>query len=89
MVCSTGLSESFIRHYATQQVPWGPVGYITYKRSYARMIQELGRTEEWFETCARTCNGLVEIGGLFSQKELESLYDSMFNLKGFPSGRAI
>jgi adenosylcobalamin-dependent ribonucleoside-triphosphate reductase len=35
------------------------------------------------------CNGLVEIGGLFSQKELESLYDSMFYLKGFPSGRAI
>jgi hypothetical protein len=53
------------------------------------MIQELGRTEEWFETCARVCNGLVEIGGLFAQAELESLYDSMFNLKGFPSGRAI
>lgn len=86
---STGLSESFIREYAQKQVPWGPVGYITYKRTYARMIQELGRTEEWFETCARVCNGLVEIGGLFSQQELETLYDSMFYLKGFPSGRAI
>ena len=89
MGTSTGLSESFIRHYATKQVPWGPLGYVTYKRTYARMIQELGRTEEWFETCARGCNGLVDIGGLFSQKELETLYDSMFYLKGFPSGRAI
>ncbi len=89
MIYSTGLSKSFIREYAQHQVPWGPIGYVIYKRTYARMIQELGRTEEWFETCARTCNGLVEIGGLFSQKELESLYDSMFYLKGFPSGRAI
>ena len=89
MVSTTGLSESFIRHYSTQQVPWGPVGYITYKRTYARMIQELGRTEEWFETCARVCHGLIDIGGLFSVQELENLYDSMFNLKGFPSGRSI
>ncbi len=89
MISSTGLSDSMIREYATRQVPWGPVGYITYKRTYARFQQELGRTEEWHETCGRVCNGLVDIGGLFSQKELESLYDSMFYLKGFPSGRAI
>ena len=89
MVSATGLSKSFVRHYETQQVPWGPVGYITYKRTYARMIQGLGRTEEWHETCARVCNGIVEIGGLFTTQELENLFDSMFNLKGFPSGRAI
>ncbi len=89
MISSKGVSESLVKHYASQQVPWGPVGYITYKRTYARFIQELGRTEEWHETCARVCNGLVDIGGLFHQKELESLYDSMFYLKGFPSGRAI
>lgn len=89
MPSSTGLSESFIRHYASQQAPWGPVGYITYKRTYSRFIQDHGRTEEWHETCARVANGIVEIGGLFSQKELESLYDNMFNLRGFPSGRAI
>jgi len=89
MASSTGLSESFVREYAQRQVPWGPVGYITYKRTYARFNPDLGRTEEWFETCRRVCNGLVEIGGLFAQRELESLYDSMFYLKGFPSGRAI
>jgi len=89
MITSKGLSESLIQDYSTRQVPWGPVGYITYKRTYARFIPDKGRTEEWHETCERVCNGLVEIGGLFSQKELESLYNSMFYLKGFPSGRAI
>jgi adenosylcobalamin-dependent ribonucleoside-triphosphate reductase len=31
----------------------------------------------------------VEIGGLFTSKELEDLYDIMFNLKGLVSGRAL
>lgn len=53
------------------------------------MIPELGRTEEWGETCARGCNGLVEIGGLFTEPELERLYDTMFNLRGLISGRAL
>ena len=86
---STGLSEAMIRDYATRQVPWGPVGYITFKRTYSRLISELGRTEEWHETCARACNGLIEIGALYTQKEIEQLYDFMFHLKGFPSGRAL
>jgi hypothetical protein len=32
---------------------------------------------------------LIEIGALYTQKEIEQLYDFMFNLKGFPSGRAL
>ena len=67
----------------------GPVGYLTYKRTYSRMITDLGRTEEWYETCARACNGLVEIGGLFGERELEDLYSTMFNLRGLVSGRAL
>lgn len=89
MSYSTGLAESYIRHHADKVVPWGPVGYITYKRTYSRLIPDQGRTEEWFETCARACNGLVEIGGLFTQFELESLYSDMFNLRGLVSGRAL
>jgi adenosylcobalamin-dependent ribonucleoside-triphosphate reductase len=34
-------------------------------------------------------NGLVEIGGLFTDQELERLYDLMFNLRGLASGRAL
>ena len=79
---STGLTNSFLRAYADKPVPWGPVGYCVYKRTYSRLIPDFGRTEQWHETCARACNGLVEIGGLFTQAELETLYDKMFHLKG-------
>ncbi len=89
MKYSTGLPTEFLRQYDDMSPPWGPVGYVTYKRTYARMIAELGRTEEWHETCTRVCNGIVEIGGLFKEHELTSLYDNMFHLKGLPSGRAI
>ena len=40
------LSEVFIDQYRDEEVPWGPVGYITYKRTYARRLDErrgLGR----------------------------------------------
>jgi len=86
---STGLDESFVKSYADAHVPWGPVGYITFKRTYSRLIPELGHTEEWYETLARVCNGLVEIGGLFKSKELEQLYTAMFHLTGLVSGRSL
>lgn len=86
---SVGIPGSMIKAYADRIVPWGEVGYVTYKRTYARRIENQGRTEEWHETCARACNGLVELGGLFTEGELELLYDHMFNLRGVPSGRAL
>lgn len=53
------------------------------------MIPELGRAEEWNETCARVCRGLIELGGKFTETELEYLYDTLFNLRGSVSGRAL
>jgi ribonucleotide reductase alpha subunit len=52
-------------------------------------MTEEGRTEEWHETCARVCRGLIELEGKFTQDELEYLYDTMFNLRGTVSGRAL
>jgi ribonucleotide reductase alpha subunit len=85
---SKGLSQSFLRQYKEREVPWGQLGYVTYKRTYARMTEK-GKLEEWHETCARVCRGLLEIGGVFTSRELELLYDSMFNLYGTVSGRAL
>jgi ribonucleoside-triphosphate reductase len=86
---ATGLTKPFLKKYEELTPPWGEVGYVTYKRTYARKIEELGRTEEWNETCERVCRGLVDIGGAFTQAELESLYDHLFNLRGSTSGRAL
>lgn len=88
MKLSKGLSQTFLRRYVDKPVPWGPLGYVTYKRTYARLTPE-GRLEEWNETCARVCRGLLEIGGAFTTRDLELLYDSMFNLYGTVSGRAL
>jgi ribonucleotide reductase alpha subunit len=52
-------------------------------------MMDEGRTEEWYETCARVCRGLIELEGKFKEEELEYLYDTMFNLRGTVSGRAL
>ena len=82
------LSAEFIDSYRDLTPPWGPMGYVIYKRTYARRRED-GRLEEWFETCERVCNGLVEIGAQFSENDLEYLFDTMFHLRGTVSGRAL
>lgn len=86
---TTKLSDTFVERYRHAEVPWGPLGYITYKRTYARKVEDEGRTEEWFKTLERCCNGLLEIGGIFTQEEIEQLYDMTFHLKCNLSGRGL
>lgn len=85
---SKGLSEAFIKSYKDQIPPWGPMGYFIYKRTYARMM-DTGYSEEWYQTCARVCNGLIDLNGRFTNDEIEYLYDVIFNLKGCVAGRAL
>jgi adenosylcobalamin-dependent ribonucleoside-triphosphate reductase len=83
------IDEDFVRKYRFKNPPWGSVGFITYKRTYARRIEGEGRTEEWWETIRRCCNGILSIGGKFTKEEIENLYDKVFNLKCSFSGRAL
>ena len=61
------LSESFIDNYRDKEVPWGPLGYITFKRTYSRRIDESEEgtastsTEEWHQTCRRVIEGMFDI----------------------------
>ena len=82
----TKLSKEFINLYRDRLPPWGPIGYITYKRTYARQLEN--RTEEWHETLERVCNAFLKFSN-FTLTEMERLYDYMFNLKGIVSGRAL
>lgn len=72
------MKESFLQQYKTKRVPWGPIGYIVYKLTYSR-------NEEWWQTCNRVCDALHDLG----HDESELLYDTLFNLRGFVSGRAL
>jgi ribonucleotide reductase alpha subunit len=82
------LSKEFVKNYADKAPPWGPVGYITYKRTYARRKDD-GKSEEWYETIERCINGALKIGVGFTQDEAERLYDHIFNLRCSLSGRAL
>lgn len=68
------LDEEFIADYVNQTPKWGPVGYITYKRTYSRSLEtisdrhaELGRkyglttSEEWWLTVCRVVEGTYQI----------------------------
>lgn len=93
------LSDEFLAKYKNRQPNWGPLGWLTFKRTYARpILDENGkrvRLEEWWETCARVINGdlqrMLKAGDPRPVEELiaeaEEMYDAMFNLAWLPSGR--
>ena len=99
------LSEVFIDQYRDKEVPWGPLGYITYKRTYARKLDEfepgVSGTEEWYQTCRRVIEGMFTIQkkhvaslGLEwfdtkAQRTAKEAYDRLFNLKWTPPGRGL
>ena len=99
------LSESFIEPYKTQEVPWGPLGYVTFKRTYSRRLSEFDPeqegTEEWWQTCRRVIEGMFDIQkehvvrlGLEwndqkAQRTAKDAYDRLFNLKWTPPGRGL
>ena len=88
MQYATKLNDKFVQSYRDRVPPWGPVGYVTYKRTYSRET-ETGFKEEWWQTVARCCQGILDIGGLLSFAEIHDLYDKIFNLKCCFSGRAL
>jgi len=85
------ISDDFVGQYASKQAPWGfgGLGEIVYLRTYSRSIEHLGRNEMWPETIQRVINGAIEIGVPYTQKEAETLFDHMFNLRCSYSGRAL
>ena len=85
------ISDDFVAQYASKQAPWGfgGLGEIVYLRTYSRPIDFMGRNEMWPETIQRVINGAIEIGVPYTQKEAETLFDHMFNLRCSYSGRAL
>ncbi len=90
------INDDHANNYADKMPPWGfnGLGYVTYKRTYARPFFDLGsdeimRTEEWHETVQRVVNGAQDIGAALSEDEAARLYDYIFNLKGCVAGRML
>lgn len=96
------LSEKFISQFSDKQVPWGPLGYVTYKRTYARPLDDgSGLSEEWYQTCRRVIEGMftiqkrwvyslgLEWNDTKAQRTAKETYDRMFYLKWTPAGRGL
>jgi len=95
------LDESFVEEYKGKQPEWGPLGYITYKRTYARFIEKEDRKEEFWETLKRVVEGCFSIQkehcvklGLpwieeKAQKSAQIMYEKMWNFKFIAPGRGL
>ena len=73
--------------YRPEDIPWGEVGYVTYKRTYARPTTK-GQTEEWEDTVNRimqAANKQLDCG--FNEEEIEEFKGYMMTLKGTVAGR--
>jgi len=77
--------------YIEIKTPWGPLGYVVYKRTYARRLKEddaNSPTEEYFQTVERivkACNKQLKVG--FTPEEEKEVNDILLSLKGTVAGR--
>lgn len=100
------LPSSFIDSYRNKPVPWGygALSYLTYKRTYARRLDEdnpLLGTEEWWQTCKRVVEGMFTIQKQHvlgnhlpwyeskAQRTAKEAYDRLFHFKWTPPGRGL
>jgi len=83
------LSKDFLNKYKHIKPPMTELGNLVYYRTYSRWISEKKRREYWWETCARAIDFNCSLQPRTTQKEAESLFDNMFNLRQFLSGRTL
>ena len=70
------------------KTPWGELGYIVYKRTYSRINEHTGASEEYPETINRVldaCNSQLNMN--LSSSEIEEYKAYMLGLKGSVAGR--
>lgn len=71
------------------KTPWGPLGYITYKRTYARKLDTKNDQTEEFENTVdriiRATDTQLRVG--FTTEEKSRLREIMLSLKGIVAGR--
>ena len=96
------LKEDFINSYKGKQPKWGynGFGYVVYKRTYARQLQD-GSTEEFWQTIKRVVEGVFNIqkdhceqyqlpwDNRRANKSAQRMYELMWEFKFSPPGRGL
>ncbi|MBW5467931.1 ribonucleoside-triphosphate reductase, adenosylcobalamin-dependent [Brevibacillus formosus] len=95
------LRDEFLDQYPDFPNHMSPLGQFVYYRTYSRFVLEKGRRETWKETCRRSVDYNIKLAyqhlnkiGMYAdsramEKEAEGLFDNMFNLRQFLSGRTL
>lgn len=95
------LTDKFIAKYDDFPAHMDEVAKFTYYRTYSRYLSEKGRRETWKETCRRAVEYNVGLARKHMNRqnyrarvadfrsEAEELFDNMFNLRQFLSGRTL
>ena len=95
------LSEDFINNYKGKRADWGPIGYFTYKRTYARINEAENRKEYFWETIRRVVEGCYSVqkehciklslpwSDKKAQKSAQLMFEKIWNFKMCPPGRGL
>lgn len=95
------LSEEYLSRYRNMKSPLSHIGEFVYLRTYSRYLEDKRRRETWFETVLRTTEYNIGLGIKYKEKmgqainmeeevrEAEMLFDQLFHLKTFTSGRTL
>lgn len=94
------LNQNFIvQTLKACQPHWGKLGWVTYKRTYARWLPEQQRTENWPETVKRVVEGNINLDPRLQTTnptspvidelttEAQDLFKLIYGLAATPSGR--
>lgn len=94
------LTDNFCDEFKDAPVNWGPLGLITYRRTYSRELPN-GGTEDWWQTIKRVVEGIYTVqlnhckhlhlpwNPLKAQASAREMYRRMFNFKFLPAGRSL
>ena len=97
---SFNLTDNFMHNYKWRQPQWGPLGYFTYKRTYARPITAT-KSEEFWQTLQRVTEGTFVIQKQHchdyhlpwnerqAQRSAQEMFKRMWEFKFLPPGRGL
>ena len=95
------LSDKFLSEYKNNKLPLSHIGEYVYLRTYSRYLEDKKRRETWPETVLRTTLYNINLGIEYKEqhglpiipeeeeKEARLLYDNLFQLRTFTSGRTL
>ena len=83
------ITDEFVSKYKHKVAPFTNLGHFVYLRTYSRWLPEDGRREFWWETVRRAVEYNCSLVPDTTKQEAEKLYDNVFNLRQFLSGRTL